>query len=121
MNVGACRLSGRLLGRSSVSGLPLLCGSFCRRWIRRFFLWNVFPFHPHHQGQPFSNRTHRATEARCGRAILRELVDMLRPERLVMIGNDAAESARRVCSTTEMMRVAASELWRTTAVSSSDL
>ena len=69
------------------------------------FLWNVFPFHPHHQGQPFSNRTHKATEAQCGRAILRELVDILCPEQLVMIGNDAAESARRVCSTTDMTRV----------------
>ncbi|MDE3261783.1 MAG: uracil-DNA glycosylase [Acidobacteriota bacterium] len=69
------------------------------------FLWNVFPFHPHRQGQPFSNRSHKAAEAECGRAILHELVEILRPEKLVMIGNDAAKSARRVCSRTDMTQV----------------
>lgn len=59
------------------------------------FLWNVFPLHPHEATDPFSNRSHTASECRAGEEILQELVSLLRPKRIVAIGNDAARTARR--------------------------
>jgi len=60
------------------------------------FLWNVFPLHPHPPGEPFGNRKHDARERAAGEEILRELIQMLRPRRIVAIGSDAAASASRV-------------------------
>jgi hypothetical protein len=60
------------------------------------FLWNVFPLHPHESGDPFSNRQHNAAERRAGEALLAALVTLLRPRRIVAIGNDAQESAQRI-------------------------
>jgi len=51
-------------------------------------LWNVFPFHPHEPGAPFSNRCHSRAE----RHILLSLIEMIRPKRLVAIGRDAASA-----------------------------
>ena len=62
----------------------------------RVFLWNVFPLHPHDPGDPFSNRTHNARERRSGQQILELLVTLLRPRRLVAIGNDAAQAVERI-------------------------
>lgn len=59
------------------------------------FLWNVFPFHPHDAGQPFSNRQHSRSERRIGEDILAHLIEVLRPSRIIAIGNDAAEVAAR--------------------------
>jgi hypothetical protein len=69
------------------------------------FLWNVFPLHPHEPGDPFSNRSHRPHERAVGEALLVELVDMLRPRRLVAIGNDAAKVAFRLPAITEAVQV----------------
>ncbi len=59
------------------------------------FLWNVFPLHPHEPGNPFSNRAHNSCERRDGEEFLSELILLLKPCRLVAIGNDAARAARR--------------------------
>jgi hypothetical protein len=69
------------------------------------FLWNVFPLHPHEPGDPFSNRSHRPHERAVGEALLAELVGMLRPRRLVAIGNDAAKVAFRLAALTEAVQV----------------
>lgn len=69
------------------------------------FLWNVFPFHPHVPGDPFSNRAHTRSEREAGEEILAELVGMLRPRRLVAIGNDAARSAERFGRMAEVIHV----------------
>jgi|SRR5215472_6239739 len=69
------------------------------------FLWNVFPLHPHEAGQPFSNRTHNRHERATGEDILYELVQLLRPRRIVAIGNDAAKSAERISPSTETIQV----------------
>jgi hypothetical protein len=69
------------------------------------FLWNVFPLHPHEPGDPFSNRSHRPHERAAGEALLAELVAMLRPRRLVAIGNDAARAAHRLGTITEVIQV----------------
>ena len=60
------------------------------------FLWNVFPLHPHKPGNPFSNRPHNARERRIGEEFLAELILLLQPRRLIAIGNDAANTARRL-------------------------
>jgi hypothetical protein len=60
------------------------------------FLWNVFPLHPHEASDPFSNRAHNATERVVGEDLLAALLDLLQPQRLIAIGNDATKSVRRV-------------------------
>jgi len=70
------------------------------------FLWNVFPLHPHEPGDPFSNRRHSSVERGIGEDFLDKLLLLLRPCRLVAIGNDAASSARRLAdSTLEVVQV----------------
>jgi uracil-DNA glycosylase len=64
----------------------------------RIFLWNVFPLHPHEPGAPFTNRNHNAEERRAGEQLLETLVTLIRPARVVAIGNDAALAAQRVVS-----------------------
>jgi len=69
------------------------------------FLWNVFPLHPHKPGIPFSNRPHTAHERKIGEEFLSELILLLRPRRLVAIGNDAAITARRLAGRQEIVQV----------------
>jgi hypothetical protein len=52
-------------------------------------LWNVFPFHPHERNDPFSNRCHTSTEREQALPLLKILLKMFEPERLVAIGRDA--------------------------------
>lgn len=69
------------------------------------FLWNVFPFHPHETDDPFTNRAHTRREQTAGEEFLAELIRMLRPRRLVAIGNDAAQVARRFAGGVEVIHV----------------
>ncbi|MCY4283398.1 MAG: uracil-DNA glycosylase [Gammaproteobacteria bacterium] len=69
------------------------------------FLWNVFPLHPYEPGSPFSNRSHNARERRAGEEFLSELIMLLKPSRLVAIGNDAARTAYRLRSRHEVIKV----------------
>jgi uracil-DNA glycosylase len=69
------------------------------------FLWNVFPFHPHEPDDPFSNRSHRPNERVVGEGVLSQLITMLRPHRLIAIGNDATRSAVRIAGTESVLRV----------------
>jgi uracil-DNA glycosylase len=69
------------------------------------FLWNVFPLHPHETGDPFSNRSHKPHERAVGEQLLAELIVMLRPRRLVAIGNDAAKTASRFAGNADVVQV----------------
>ncbi|MEQ1730874.1 MAG: uracil-DNA glycosylase, partial [Vicinamibacterales bacterium] len=60
------------------------------------FLWNVFPLHPHEANTPFSNRQHNSLERKAGVEIMIDLVRRLKPVRIVAIGNDAADAARKL-------------------------
>ena len=62
----------------------------------RIFLWNVFPLHPHESGEPFTNRQHNARERRAGEEVLQSLITLLRPKRIIAIGNAAAAATNRV-------------------------
>jgi uracil-DNA glycosylase len=59
-------------------------------------LWNVFPFHPHDTDDPFSNRCHTAAERSRTLPLLKVLIEMFEPERLVAIGRDAQLALQHV-------------------------
>lgn len=71
----------------------------------RIFLWNVFPLHPHEPDDQFSNRQHNSKERRAGAELLRELISLLKPARLVAIGNDAAGATRQIQSGVQVVCV----------------
>jgi uracil-DNA glycosylase len=53
------------------------------------FFWNAFPFHPHEAGKPMTNRCHTASERRATGWVLRELLEILAPQKIFTIGGDA--------------------------------
>jgi uracil-DNA glycosylase len=55
-------------------------------------LWNVFPYHPHETDDPFSNRAHTASERETTLPLLKSLIAMFHPRRLVAIGRDAQQA-----------------------------
>lgn len=69
------------------------------------FLWNVFPYHPHSEQTPMSNRAHTSKERAIGEELLAWLVRLLKPRQLVAIGNDAYTSASRCVSGAPVYRV----------------
>jgi len=71
----------------------------------RIFLWNVFPLHPHEPGSPFTNRQHNVGERRAGEEQLNALIALLRPARIIAIGNDAALSVNRLTGTVPVFAV----------------
>lgn len=56
---------------------------------RPVMLWNVFPFHPHEEAKPLTNRCHTAKEREQTLPILWNLVELLKPKQLIAIGRDA--------------------------------
>ena len=69
------------------------------------FLWNVFPLHPHEPDDPFSNRPHNSRERRAGEELLFQLMLLLKPRRLVAIGNEAAITAYRLAEHREVIKL----------------
>lgn len=69
------------------------------------FLWNVFPLHPHETDDPFSNRPHNSRERKAGEELLFQLILLLKPRRLIAIGNDAALTAHRLADHHEVIKV----------------
>ena len=51
--------------------------------------------HPHEPGNPFSNRPHNKEEHCAGEGILDQLITLLNPKRLIAVGNDADETAKK--------------------------
>lgn len=62
---------------------------------RSVFLWNVVPVHPHRQSEPLSNRRHTTTEREVCLPHLHALLDLLRPRRIVTVGNDASTALKQ--------------------------
>lgn len=67
-------------------------------------LWNVFPFHPHEPGLPFTNRKFTAQELRTVNDLNGELMQMLRIDRIIAIGQDAASYATQFGAPVECVR-----------------
>jgi uracil-DNA glycosylase len=59
-------------------------------------LWNAFPFHPHREGNPFSNRLPTAAELAIGARFIEWLLRLFPIERVAAIGNAAAASLTRL-------------------------
>ena len=104
-NAGSCRLNDQRRAKKSLNKLRPSSGRVLSQIKASVFLWNVFPLHPHEPGNPFSNRSHNACERRAGEEFLSELILLLKPCRLVAIGNDAAQSAQRLCGQPKVIRV----------------
>ena len=58
--------------------------------------WNAFPFHPHIKGKPSSNRKPRAGEVEEGAELLRQLVDIFRPEPIAGVGREGHRIAGKL-------------------------
>ena len=69
------------------------------------FLWNVFPLHPHEPDTPFTNRAHNAKERRAGTEILHQLIRLVRPKRLIAVGNDAEKVLGKISGGAEVVKV----------------
>ena len=69
------------------------------------FLWNVFPLHPHEAEEPFSNRAHNTKERVAGEELLYSLIGILKPKRIIAIGNDAEKAAMRVFDHKNVIKV----------------
>ena len=69
------------------------------------FLWNVFPLHPHQANDPFTNRAHNVREREAGEELLSELVRLLKPRRLIPVGNDAASVTFRLYDQRKVFKV----------------
>lgn len=59
-------------------------------------LWNAFPFHPFHAGQPNSNRAPTTAELAIGEHFIARLLRLFAFERVVAIGNHASASMSRM-------------------------
>lgn len=60
------------------------------------FIWNVFPLHPYEPNNPLTNRAHNAKERDTGIEILEDLIKILKPKRLIAIGNDADNALKKL-------------------------
>ncbi len=93
------------VGRAVTEGTATVVWKILRHIDARIFLWNVFPLHPHKPGESFTNRQHNSRERQAGEELLQQLIALLRPTRIVAIGNDAAASAHRVTASVLIVRV----------------
>lgn len=59
-------------------------------------LWNAFPFHPFHPGEPNSNRVPSAVELLAGQPFIERLLRLFPIRRIVAIGNQASLSLTRL-------------------------
>jgi len=56
---------------------------------QRVLLWNLFPLHCHLPGRPLTNRRHTRAEREACWDLTRGIVSMVKPSRIVAVGNDA--------------------------------
>ncbi len=59
-------------------------------------LWNAFPFHPFHAGDPDSNRAPTSAELAIGERFIARLLRLFAFERIVAIGNHASASLTKM-------------------------
>lgn len=71
----------------------------------RIFMWNVFPFHPYEEGNQFTNRSHTAKERDFGIQILETLISLLKPKKVVAIGNDAFNCSMRILPSKSVFKI----------------
>jgi uracil-DNA glycosylase len=59
-------------------------------------LWNAFPFHPFHEGNPLSNRMPAAGELLAGQPFIERLMEMFPIEQVIAVGNHAHRSLEKL-------------------------
>lgn len=59
-------------------------------------VWNAYPFHPHKEGLPLTNRAPRRAETELGIVFLREFIDLFGFETLIAVGNVADDTLNRM-------------------------
>jgi hypothetical protein len=59
-------------------------------------LWNAFPFHPFHAGNPLTNRAPAREELAIGERFIARLLNLFAFERIVAIGNHASASLAKM-------------------------
>ena len=59
-------------------------------------LWNAFPFHPFHPGEPDTNRAPSAAELLIGERFITRLIELFAFRQIVAIGNHASLSLQRI-------------------------
>jgi len=52
-------------------------------------IWNAYPLHPFKSGNPLSNRTPRKKEISAAKHILKEIIEVFRPEAILAVGRVA--------------------------------
>lgn len=67
-------------------------------------LWNAFPFHPFHAGEPDSNRVPTTAELLLGERFIDRLLSLFAIRQLVAIGNQASLSLTRMGIAHEKVR-----------------
>lgn len=56
---------------------------------RRVILWNTVPTHPHHPGDPLSNRRPTVAEIAAGKTLTDHFLDLVRPRLVIAVGRVA--------------------------------
>ncbi len=67
-------------------------------------LWNAFPFHPFHEGEPLSNRVPSAAELLLGQPFIERLLGLFPIQQVVAIGNQASLSLTKLGIAHEKVR-----------------
>ena len=60
-----------------------------RQYKKLPLLWNAFPFHPHHPGQPQSNRPPKTSELALGQPFVEALLTLFPIRTVIAVGNKA--------------------------------
>ena len=58
--------------------------------------WNAFPFHPHLEGNPESNRTPIKIELKIGERPLLQIIEMFNIKRVIAVGNKAEQTLTKL-------------------------
>jgi uracil-DNA glycosylase len=108
MSAGVETRSGRILGadrgyrkatpgpRLSTEASATMVWSTIREMAPLPMLWNAFPFHPFHAGDPDSNRAPTPAELELGAPFIARLLRMFPFDRVVAIGNHASASLTKL-------------------------
>lgn len=67
-------------------------------------MWNIFPFHPHQQGNPNSNRNPSKQEMLLGKDILDRLCSLFEIESFYSVGTNAAQILKKDIPTIDYIR-----------------
>jgi uracil-DNA glycosylase len=62
---------------------------------RKVILWNTVPTHPHHPGNPLSNRRPTVSEIAAGRKLTEHFLELVRPRVLIAVGRIALAALGR--------------------------